>query len=105
MKTRKLKIKINQVRLIQITFLSIIFCIFSYVYMVNAIAFDIAQKSQIIDKIAVMNSEVGELELEIIEVKESINRELAMEYELTQQIQNETIFVLRGDNTRLTFND
>jgi|GEM_PF-1744654 hypothetical protein len=105
MKTRKLKIKLNQVKLVQVTFLAIIFCIFSYVYMVNSIAFAIAQKSNVIDKIAVMNSEIGDLEFEIIQTKESINQELAVEYGLTQQIQNETIFVLRGENTRLTFND
>ncbi|NCS99071.1 hypothetical protein GW764_02680 [Candidatus Parcubacteria bacterium] len=105
MKTRKLKIKLNQIRLVQMTFLAIIFCILSYIYMVNAITFGIAQKSKVVDQIAITNSEISDLELEIIETKESINRELALEYGLTQQIENETIFVLRGENTRLTFND
>jgi len=105
MKTSKLKLNINQVRLIQISFLAIIVSIFGYVYMVNAIAFDIAQKGKIATEIALINSEIGDLEYAILESKKEMTEELAIEMNLTQKIENDTIFVLRGKNTRLTFNE
>jgi hypothetical protein len=105
MKTRKLKLNINQIRIIQILFLSIIVSVFGYVYMVNSIAFDIAQKGKITNQIALMNSEIGDLEFVILESKKEMTKDLAGELNLTQEIENDTIFVLRGKNTRLTFNE
>ena len=103
-----LKLKMNIVsrkRLIQFLFVSTIMLIFSYVYMVNMIAFDTAKKGNLVEQISVVNSEVGILELSIIEKKKDINEELAMEMGLVQKIENKTTFVLRGENTRLTFNE
>lgn len=105
MKTSKLKININRVRIIQMLFLMIIFSVFGYVYLVNMITFDIAQKGKIADKISVVSSQIGDLELAIIEKKKDFSREQAYEMGLTQEIENKTIFVLRGKNTRLTFNE
>lgn len=105
MKIRNLKINISQVRLIQILFVLTIFTIFSYIYMVNAIAFDVAQKGKITNQIAVVNSEISDLELNLIEKKKGLNQEMAYEIGLTQEIENETIYVVRGKNTRFTFNE
>jgi len=105
MKTNKLKLNINRIRSIQCLFLAIIVSIFGYVYMVNMIAFDIAQKGKIANEIAVVNSQIGDLEFSIIESKKEMTEDLAKEFNLTQEIENDTIFVLRGKNTRLTFNE
>lgn len=105
MKIKKLKINIERVRLIQIFFVAIVVSIFSYVYMVNMIAFDIAQKGKITNQISVVNSEIGDLELAFIEKKKELNESVAYEIGLTQKIENEAIYVVRGKNTRLTFND
>lgn len=105
MKRSKLKINIDKVKMIRMLALLIVVSVFGYVYLVNVITFNIAQKSQIADQISVLNSEIGELELAIIDKKRDINRELAQEMGLTQEIENKAIFVLRGENTRLTFNE
>jgi len=105
MKIKKLQINIDRVRMIQIIFALIIISVFSYVYMVNMIAFDIAQKGKIINQIALVNSEIGDLELTFIEKKKNLNENLAIEIGLTNKIENETIYVVRGKNTRLTFNE
>ena len=105
MKTNKLKINISQVRTIQCMFLAIIVSVFGYVYMVNMITFDIAQKGKTTNEIALVNSQIGDLEFTIIESKKEMTQELAKEFNLTQKIENDTIFVLRGKNTRLTFNE
>lgn len=73
--------------------------------MVNAIAFDVAQKGKITNQIAVVNSEISDLELNLIEKKKGLNQEMAYEIGLTQEIENETIYVVRGKNTRFTFNE
>ena len=103
MKTNKLKL--NQVRLVQCLFLAVVTSIFGYVYMVNMITFDIAQKGKIANELAVVNSQIGDLEFSIIEAKKELTAELAKEFNLIQEIENDTIFVLRGKNTRLTFNE
>jgi hypothetical protein len=105
MKIKKLKINISQVRLIQVLFVLTIFTIFSYIYMVNAITFDIAQKGKITNQISVINSEISDLELALIDKKKELSRDLAYEIGLTQEIENDTIYVVRGKNTRFTFNE
>ena len=105
MNIKKLKINISQTRLIQILFLAIVFTIFSYIYMINMITFDIAQKGKIANEISVVNSEISDLELNLIQQKKSLTQEVAYEMGLTQEIQNETIYVVRGNNTRFTLNE
>lgn len=99
------KIKINQIQLIQGMTVAIFVSIFAYVYMVNMITFDIAQKGKVANEIAVINSQIGDLEFSIIEKRKELNEVVAKEFNLTQKIENDTIFVLRGKNTRLTFNE
>lgn len=105
MKIAKLKINIDRVKAIRILLGLIVLSVFGYVYLVNAITFNIAQKGKIVNQISVINSEIGELELAIIDQKKDISKEMAYEFGLTQEIENKTIFVLRGENTRLTFNE
>ncbi len=102
--TAKLKLNINKVRLIQVLFLLIIVLIFTYVYLINMITFDIAQNTSIKNNTAILNTEISDLELNIVENKKNLNYALAQEIGLTQDIEDRTIFVVRSD-TRLTLNE
>lgn len=104
MKILKIAMDINRVIIIKALFLVIIFSIFSYVYMINVITFDINQHQKTINDISIIKTEIGDLELKIVDKKRELSRQMAIDIGLTQEIENNTIFVLRGENTRLTFN-
>ena len=103
MKTSTLAL--NQTICVKVLFIAIILVIFSYVYMVNAIAFNAAARESSVAAAAVLESEIGDLESELLSVGRQNNKNLAIEFGLVKSVTNEALIVIRDTNTRLTLND
>ena len=101
----KVQSYIDQVKIVKILLLSIILMIFTYVYLINSIVFNVASHQKMASQISIIQSEVSDLELSFIEKNKDIKKEMAVNYGLTNNIEKDTIFVLRGEGTRLTFNE
>jgi hypothetical protein len=102
---KTVKLNINQTQIVYILCLAIVATVFSYIYSVNSMAFNAAKHQSLIEQVSITQSEVSDLEAIFIEKDKEITQELAVQMNLTKEIEKDTIFVLRGENTRLTFND
>jgi len=105
MKTAILKLNINQAQIIKTLCFAIVLTILSYIYMVNAVAFNVASRQDAVNLSSVLSSHISDLELVAREKSAEVNREMAYEMGLTVDAEDEKIFVLRNQNTRLTFNE
>ncbi len=98
-------LQINRTRCVRALFVAILGVVFTYVYMVNAISFNTASRERLSHMISVRQSEIGELESQLIAKSKEIDRDTALEFGLTKSIENEALVVVRQSNTRLTFNE
>ncbi len=103
MKTRTLQI--NRIQCVRILLVAILIVIFSYVYMINMISFNTASRESLSRLISVRQSEIGELENQLLNESKKIDRLNANNFGLVKSVENEAIIVVRNSNTRLTFND
>jgi hypothetical protein len=103
MKTRTLQI--NRTQCVRILLAAILIVIFSYVYMINMISFNTASRESLSQLVSVRQSEIGELENQLLNESKKIDRLNASNFGLVKSVENEAIIVVRNSNTRLTFND
>jgi hypothetical protein len=79
--------------------------VIGYLYTVNSAAFNAAAHERMSDRIAEMQSRIGELELSFIEKNATIDRNLASNFGLVQADESAKIFVARNSDTKLSFNE
>jgi hypothetical protein len=103
MKTKTLQI--NKEKCVQALFVLTIVAIFTYIYLVNAVAFNVASRVQTVKQTAVLRSEINQLEGKMISLNQEFDRELAQQFGLTENVTNKTLVVVRNQNSRLTLND
>jgi hypothetical protein len=72
---------------------------------VNAVAFNTASRGELSDSVSILQSKISELELAVNEKSSQIDKEMAVNLGLTQKTENDKIFVLKNQNTRLTLNE
>lgn len=103
MKTKTLQI--NNITCVKMLFGAVIISVFVYVYMVNLISFNTANRGRIADLISIRQSEVGELESQFLAESRKIDREVAMNLGLVKSVANDAVVVVRDSNSRLTLNE
>jgi len=87
--------------LIAIAVLSIVL----YLYLVNSTAFNAAAQEKMSDRIAEMQSHIGELELSFIEKNATIDKNLASDFGLVKADESSKIFATRNQTSKLSFNE
>jgi hypothetical protein len=106
MRTLQLQInKINDALCVKFLVAAICAVAFMYVYMVNSIAFNAAAHEDIVGMAAVLQSQIGQLESDLISENRKIEKSMAIDFGLTKTVENEAKVVLRDSNTRLTLNE
>jgi hypothetical protein len=76
-----------------------------YLYLVNSAAFNAAAQERMSDRIAEMQSRIGELELSFIEKNATIDKSLASDFGLVKADESAKIFVARNQASKLSFNE
>jgi hypothetical protein len=99
------KLNINQSKIIRTLCLLIVVTMFTYIYLVNAVAFNVASRQNMVESISVLQSEISQLEMNVNEGKQLVTREMAFEMGLVKVAESERVFVLRDQTTRLTLNE
>ena len=79
--------------------------VFTYLYFVNSAAFNAAAQERMSDKIAEMQSRIGELELSFIEKNDTIDKSLAGDFGLVHIDESSKVFVSRNAGAKLSFNE
>lgn len=105
MKTVAQKINIYQPSIVKILAAMVILLMFAYLYFVNSTAFAAASYEQLDSQINQTQSKIGQLELNLIQARRSINREMADEFALVSIDESEFAFARRNVATRLTINE
>jgi len=96
---------LNQEIYVKTLFALIVLTIFIYAYMVNMIAFNAAARGKAVESISILESQMSNLESELIIEGRKNNMELAANLGLVKPIANEVIVVVRDNSARLTFNE
>lgn len=79
--------------------------IVGYLYVVNSAAFNAAAYERTADRIAEVQSRIGELELSFIEKNATIDKSLASDFDLVRADESAKIFVARNQTSKLSFNE
>lgn len=78
---------------------------FLYAYMINSIAFNAAAHEDIMRSVSITQSEIGQLESQVIAENRNIKKSMAAEFDLVKTVENEAQIVVRDNSTRLTLNE
>lgn len=98
------KVSMKQVILMRLLVMGVILSILSYVFMVNIIAVNGASYEKMLDRVSVLESEVGELELSYIEKNKEINQISYLDLGLVKKEDVKKVFVQK-DNSMLSLSN
>ncbi len=105
MTTLLYKITYAQKTIIHSLIAAVVLLIVGYLYTVNSAAFNAAAHERMSDRIAEMQSRIGELELSFIEKNATIDRNLASDFNLVKADESAKTFVARNQTSKLSFNE
>lgn len=97
--------KIEAKTLIRISIALLVMTVMSYVYLVNAATFNTAKAQTLSEEVAVLQSEISDLELAYIEKTKAISIDDAAQFGLVpNNKESKKVLVARDNATKLTLN-
>ena len=97
-------LNIDQIRIVKTLFFVIMITILLYFYMVLSVVFNTSQRTEYIESISVLKSEIGQLEGKLMDIKMALTIDIAEKYNLVKSDKElSTIYI--GQDILLSINE